>query len=118
MSWQPCVDISEAMGGGIAEGSPTKSCSSAVVLWMPHSYAASERTFPMGSNVGKVLSVIQTYSIVMAKRFLNYICCNPFIRSVGADIESCSSHPASFLHCYLLYKCFQFLGGNLVRFNT
>ena len=51
MPWQPCVDFSEAMGGGIAEGSPTKSCSSAVVLWMPHSYAASERTFPMGSNV-------------------------------------------------------------------
>ena len=70
MPWQPCVDFSEAMGGGIAEESPTKLCSSAVVLWMPPSYVPSERTFPMGSNVGKVLSVIQTYSIAMVKRFL------------------------------------------------
>ena len=37
MSW-PCVDLSEAMGGGIAGGASLRN-------QMPHSNAASERTF-------------------------------------------------------------------------
>ena len=51
---------------------------------MPPSNAASVRTFPMGNNIQWQGFV--GYSIAMAKRFLNYICCNPFIRSVGAKI--------------------------------
>ena len=59
------------MGGGFAEGIPSKSCIGAYVFRRtdgePHSNAASERTFSMGNNIGKVLSVF-----AMAKRFLNY----------------------------------------------
>ena len=59
------------MGGGFAGGIPSKSCIGAYVFRRtdgePHSNAASERTFSMGNNIGKVLSVI-----AMDKRLLNY----------------------------------------------
>ena len=61
MPWQPCVNFSEAMGGGIAEGHPYEIVfvgRRRIGLRMPHNNAAPERTFPMANNIGKVLSVI------------------------------------------------------------
>ena len=56
-------------------------------LYRPTDAAQQRRlstTFPMGNNIQWQGFV--GYSITMAKRILNYICCNPFIRSVGANI--------------------------------
>ena len=43
------------------------------------------------------------YSITMDKRFLKYICCNPFIQLELYNVEHLSSHPASFLHSPVLF---------------
>ena len=54
-----CVDFSEAMGGGIAGGAFLRirvGRLDDLLYGFPH--AASERTFSMGNNIGKVLSVI------------------------------------------------------------
>ena len=59
------------------------------------------------------------YSITMDKRFLNYICCNPFIQLELYNVEHLSSHPASFLHSPVQCVC-PFPGGNnvLARLST
>ena len=69
---------------------PSKSCTSAVMKIYVHRPTDATQLVRLGKNIFHGEHHWQGFvccSIAMAKRFLNYIFCNHFIRSVGANMK-------------------------------